>query len=375
MSSASTESRIENICAPLVDPTGTSPDKTPGLVVGFVNESGSGVVGFGTTRLRRGRQPNGSTFFGIGSVTKIFTGLILAKAVTEGRIRLDGSISDYLKDDLNLDPSITPRQLVTHTAGLPRLPDNILEDRGHVRRGRHDPSRASVGSDYSREHLAACLRSAGSANASADAPLKYSNLGFGILGIAMADHLGFRSFDSMIRAYITGPLQMTSTGAKSPTLRGKVRASPAIGHERSRGRLRPAPFPDMGVLEASGELISTADDMIRLLRAFTGISRTPLGRACAEAMTPLHSAGRTQIGYGIKVVPSRSGVRTYGKGGSTAGYTSLTLWIMEPKVGLVLLANRGHFKRLDLAGWELIRTVAPPPDQSMLDTFFDFRYE
>ena len=76
---------ILNRVAPrLVDASGGSLDKTPGLVVGFVTESGLEVLSFGTKMIGSEQRPDGNTQFGLGSVTKVFTGLILAKAVADG---------------------------------------------------------------------------------------------------------------------------------------------------------------------------------------------------------------------------------------------------------------------------------------------------
>jgi CubicO group peptidase (beta-lactamase class C family) len=348
---------IKKVFEPLVDRSGRSPDKAPGLVIGFVTESGSGVVGLGTTRLSNGSTPDGNTLFAIGSISKIFTGFILAKAVLDGKIDIDESINTYLKDDLNVDPSITPARLVSHTSGLPNLPDNITQFRDLDNDGVNDSTPANPGQNYTREQLAACLKSACGASTGPGARAKYSNLGFGILGIALEDRLGFRSFDRMTNAYIATPLNMTNTGVKSLTSRAKVNTTSAVGYDFTSGRLRPVPFPDMGALASAGGLISTADDMLRLLRGLTGIRSTPLKEVFLKAMTPLHSKGNTEIAYGIKIVHSRSGARIYGKDGSTTGYTSLILWMREPQIGLILLTNRGHFKRLNQAGLKLINTA------------------
>ncbi|TLX48023.1 serine hydrolase [Pseudoalteromonas phenolica] len=74
--------------------------------------------------LSNGETPNNQTLYEIGSITKTYTGLVVAKAIQDGKVELDKDIRQYLKDDeyKNLELSnryITLRHLLTHTSGLP----------------------------------------------------------------------------------------------------------------------------------------------------------------------------------------------------------------------------------------------------------------
>jgi hypothetical protein len=108
--------------------SGGSLDKTPGLVVGFVTESGPEVLSFGTKMIDREQRPDGNTHFGLGAVTNVFTGFVLAKAVVDGVVSIDDSANRYLPAPLKLrDSAITLRNLVTHTSGLLNFPENQTE--------------------------------------------------------------------------------------------------------------------------------------------------------------------------------------------------------------------------------------------------------
>lgn len=360
MSPSEIEATIKDLAEPLVAKTRGSPQMVPGLVVGFTTEAGSGVLGFGTTRLRGGDEPGGGTFFGIGSITKIFTGIILAKAVVDGDVQLDDSVNNYLKGDLRLDPSISAQDLVTHSAGLPDFPANLAEFRDFDNDGRNDSVRDNPGRNYTRAQMAACLRGDCGRGGAVGAQSKYSNLGFGLLGIALQDRLGFADFDSMNREYITKPLGMHNTGLKSRRMRQKVFSRAAIGYDGSGGNLRPVPFPEMGALASAGGLITTADDMILLLRALTGLDKTKLSSALTKAIQPLNRMGKDEIAYGIKVSRSASGATLYSKGGATAGFSSFIVWSRTPKVGFILMANRGRFGKLQKVGLDLANRATSP---------------
>jgi CubicO group peptidase (beta-lactamase class C family) len=78
---------------------------------------------FGT--LSNGDTPNDQTIYEIASITKTYTGLVVAQAILDGKVELDKDIRHYLKNNeyKNLELSnqyITLRHLMTHTSGLPQ---------------------------------------------------------------------------------------------------------------------------------------------------------------------------------------------------------------------------------------------------------------
>ena len=97
-----------------------------GIVVGIVDEHGSRVFSYGKTKKDGIEDVNGDTLFEIGSITKVFTSLLLEDMVDHGELRLDDPIGKFLPADVKT-PSykgkeITLVDLATHTSGLPRVP-------------------------------------------------------------------------------------------------------------------------------------------------------------------------------------------------------------------------------------------------------------
>ncbi len=100
-----------------------------GIVVGVVDGNGRRVVGHGRLAADDPRVPDADTVFEIGSITKVFTAIVLADMVERDEARLDAPVRELLGPDARL-PSrdgieITPLHLATHSSGLPRLPDNL----------------------------------------------------------------------------------------------------------------------------------------------------------------------------------------------------------------------------------------------------------
>jgi serine-type D-Ala-D-Ala carboxypeptidase/endopeptidase len=94
-----------------------------GLVVAILRGGEPSTRGFGRARSDSEVPPDGDTLFEIGSVTKLFTALLLADMAADGLVGLDDSLAEYLPAGVDLpraDPPITLAQLASHAAGLPR---------------------------------------------------------------------------------------------------------------------------------------------------------------------------------------------------------------------------------------------------------------
>ncbi len=109
----------------------------------------------------------------IGSVSKVFTALLLALEVVEGRLTLETRLGELMPalDDRPLS-EVTLSALVTHTSGLPRLPPGMW--RRTFNRHRHNPY-----ADYDEQMLIAAIRDL---TPKPSSRARYSNLGFGLLG-------------------------------------------------------------------------------------------------------------------------------------------------------------------------------------------------
>ncbi len=98
------------------------------MVVGVIDPSGPRTVAYASTK--KGEGPvDANTVFEIGSVTKVFTSLLLADAVRRGEVALTDPVSKYLPPNVKVPErggkKITLVDLATHTSGLPRMPTNF----------------------------------------------------------------------------------------------------------------------------------------------------------------------------------------------------------------------------------------------------------
>ncbi len=96
----------------------------PGLVLGAVRNGETAVAGFGETSTGSGKTPDGDTLMRVGSVTKVFTGAVLASLVADGTVAFTDPLQTHIGADVTV-PGENGHQirlidLATHTSGLPR---------------------------------------------------------------------------------------------------------------------------------------------------------------------------------------------------------------------------------------------------------------
>jgi CubicO group peptidase (beta-lactamase class C family) len=311
--------------------------KSVGMVVGIVTPRERRIVGYGRLALDDPRIPDGGTVFEIGSVTKVFTSLLLADMARRGEVALTDPVARYLPAGTKLPERngkpITLADLATHTSGLPFAPPD-------------PPDAAAYGEEQLFRFLAAYELPGEPGSRWA-----YSNLGAGLLGIALARRAGV-DYEALVRARITGPLGMRSTAvAVSPEMRERM----AAGHDAT---LRPAREWLLAGLPGAGSLRSSADDLLTLLGAFLGHARTPLAPAMASMLHTRRPGPSFEQALGWWVVPlgpGDEGIVTHG--GSTFGYSATVAYDPRAGVGVVVLSN-GVENDGGLA-WHLLRPAFP----------------
>jgi CubicO group peptidase (beta-lactamase class C family) len=351
--------RADAISSPAFTPNPTDLTQCVGGAAVIVTPDETVVRGWGATELGGTVAPGADTLFQIGSVTKVFTGLAAARLVEEGTITLDTAPDAMLAADLRdaLPSWPTLRALLTHHAGLPAFPDNLVDRDGD---GMRDPGidPRSPASGYGRGDLRASLEGF---VAPPEAPYSYSNVGIGIAGIALQDRLALTNYDATLRQLVTDDLAMRDTWGEVAAIPAEALGRLATGHAVRGAERVPGILGQMGVLASAGEIVTTPADMARFLRAVVGLDATALAGAITRATTSLEPGpeGR-MMGYAVEV-ETLEGITLYRKGGNTSSYGAYLIWSTEPAVGVAVLTNCGGFMRVvELA--EALHAAARPAD-------------
>lgn len=268
-----------------------------------------------------GKCPPERAIFEIGSITKVFTGLLLAQAVTEGKVKLETTIGDVAgKDQTFADPrvsAITLKQLATHTSGLPRLPDNLSDGIQH-----EDPY-----ANYDRGKLMAFLAEA---HLTAEGPFEsdYSNLGMGLLGDLLS-RVYDKPWETLIAEKITGPLGMKDTVVR---LDNDQKARFTLPYA---GKKKESPWT-FEVLAGCGALRSTALDLVTFGKALLHPETTPFKEAIELMEQPQTKEGD----FGLALMLTHpGGQKAYEHNGGTAGFRSMLQVVPETDTIRVLLSN------------------------------------
>lgn len=301
-----------------------APRAGQGIVVGVLGPEGRRFVARGTGA---GARVDRDTLFEIGSITKVFTSLILADMIEKGQVSLDDPAAKFLPPGHRMPErggrQITLRDLATHRSGLPRMPDNI----GVMT----DPDGPFAG--YDEAKLLAFLdhyqlpRDIGS-------QWEYSNLGVGLLGYLLSRAAG-TDYETLLRRRITGPLGMNDTMIALPPSQA-ARLVPAFDTY-----MQPARPWDIGVLRGAGGIRSSAADMLIFAQAALD-PRSPIApamRTALSARAPVRDNKRVEQALGWVIMHPGPGRELLMHDGGTGGFR--TVLALEPSKGraVVVLVN------------------------------------
>ncbi len=305
-----------------------------GVAIGVLKDGEHHTFGFGRTAGPGSSAPDGDTVYEIGSITKVFTGVLLADAVVRGDARLDQPATELLPEGVRLRrkrywvpwnkeaPPITLQHLSTHSSGLPRLPTNL--DDGEV-------NPADPYAHYTAEALHRFVNEHKPARAPGT-KYEYSNLAAGLLGHLLAEQSG-QSYEALVKQTVLDPLGMQDS---SITLSDDQRARLAKPYTDPT---TPAANWHLSALAGAGALRSTASDMLRFADAQLDQPEGRLGEAINLAwkvhQEPIEGVDLSVcLGWHV----AKDGATRWHNGG-TGGYRSMLLVSRKLNLAVVLLTN------------------------------------
>jgi beta-lactamase class C len=310
----------------------------PGVAVALYHDGKAYLINYGMADRETNIPVTSDTIFEIASITKVFTSTALAYEVVQGNMHLNDSVILYfpaLSNTTGPIGQITLLHLATHRSSLPRMPPPL--------RG---------GRQYDPNGLVAFLKTW-----KPDYPIAtryvYSNLGFAILGQAIANVLQ-TNYEGVIKQVITGPLEMHSTMVNVPA---ELQNNYAQGYNKQGKRAKRYgfnPWPGGGALRSTGR------DMLKFLLANLGIEGpSDLVKAMEFAQKgQVKISERLTMGLGWQVFKSDEGAILIDKNGGVVGFSSYIGMIPATKSGIVLLCNKGKTQITQLGREILLRLNA-----------------
>ncbi len=298
-------------------------------------------------------KPDAGSAFELGAVSEVFTGVLLARAAAEGRVRFATPVRELLPDDFVVaDPALGALPLVdlaTHRAGLPALPPNLMPE---------DPADPYAG--YDELDLAALL-----ANYRRDGPppaSAYSPLDAGLLGYLLGRRYG-TSYAQALEEQVLKPLGLRHTG---------VDDDPALRTGHAAGTV--APHWHFGVLAGAAGLRSTLGDLMDFLAANLHPPASPLRAALLLARQPRESRGPQTAGLSWYLVEATADGQTWPivwRASVTAGFAAFLGFRTDRQQALVLLGDSdADLAPLGLA-WLKHEAAPPPPPAAVAPATID----
>lgn len=323
--------RYRNELQPLIEDF-VHRQQIPGFAIGVIQDDRLVYAhGFGVKNLVHNHDPvTPRSLFHMASITKTFVATSIMQLVEAGRINLDTPVVQYLPYFRVADDryqTITVRQMVTHTSGMPDVGDNEWDkpqyDDGALERYVRSLSNQKLifapGTDF-----------------------RYSNMAFEVLGDLIAKVSG-ESFDDYVQHHILTPLKM-----RDSTLLIK-KTDPKLmtwGHERDKdGHVFPSKvYPYNRMHSPSSDLHSNIEDMARW--ALANLNHGELdGRRILNEQTydimwkPAHKLSDSD-GVGISwFLGEYRGQATVSHGGGDTGYATFLVLLPEKKIAVVFMAN------------------------------------
>jgi len=323
-----------------------------GLVIGIVKGENSRVIAYGETIKGSGIAPDGNTLYEIGSISKVFTCVLLASLIQSDDVNLKDPLQKYLPPSVTVPvydgKPITLEHLATHTSGLPRMPDNF------------EPGDSlNPYADYSVERMYAFLN--GYELKRPPGQYEYSNFAMGLLGHVLADHMG-TSYEKLLKDRICNPLGMNDTGIALNQEQEKRLAPPY------NAALKPARNWDIPALAGAGAIRSSANDMIKFIKENLKKDSTPLSKAVRFAQVKRHTM-ENGLAMGLGWHFARDGATLWHNGG-TGGYHGWLAISPDNGIGVVVLCNTANM-RLDEFGEQVTRIalgqkVNPPEPRKIV---------
>ena len=327
-----------------------------GAAVAWVDADGTVFFNSGTMSVADPRAISPDTQFEIGSITKVFTALLLAESERLGKVARTDPAAKYLLpvgDPAQAElAGITLVSLATHTSGLPRLPANFTT-----------ASAPSPYAAYDNAKLVKALRTEG-VNAPADHAVLYSNFGSAVLGEALAAAWD-TSYADALTEHVLNPLGLKATSLGLTGLPPPLDLAPGYANGKMVTNWTHRAFA------SAGGLRSSARDMALFLAACLGQGNRPLHAALEATLTPQEiyddTGGHIGLAWMLTDEPE-SPIAWHN--GATAGSHAFLAFNRKAGTGVVILTN--FSQPSEALGFSLLGVPVPGPKTEVLKNATDF---
>ncbi len=296
----------------------------------LVAESGKVIYkkGFGMANMEWNIPNKPDTKFRIGSITKQFTSMLIMQLVEDGKIDLEGKLTDYLPDyRKDTGDSVTIHHLLTHTSGIPSYTNipNFFQDVSRDPYSVDETIKKFCSGDFEFEP---------------GTKFRYNNSGYFLLG-AVIEKVTGKAYEDVLKERILNPLRMKNTGYDHHET---IIPNRAEGYRKTFDGLENAPYLDMGLPYSAGALYSSVEDLYIWDQALYTEKLISNKMKALLFKSHIPSGIGEHYGYGWtilkrKIPESKKTVNIISHGGGINGFNTLIERLVDDKHLIVLFNN------------------------------------
>ena len=293
------------------------------IAVGYLDGDHVEFYNYGQSALKNGFEVNEHSIYEIGSISKVFTTIMLSEMVLLDKMKLTDPIKTYLPSTIAVptrnSKEITLFDLATHSSGLPRMPNNFSPT-----------NPLNPYADYTID-LAYEFMSNHELTRDIGSLFEYSNYGMGILGHTL-ERISGMSYEELMIARIADPLNMNNTRI---VFTDKMKKNLARAHSNGRE----VENWDIPALAGAGAIRSSTSDMLKFLKANTTTNKSTLNKAMKKShqIAYTNTEQDFEMGLGWHYVNSDSKIVWHN--GGTGGYRAFAGFVEGTQKGVVVLTN------------------------------------
>ena len=291
----------------------------------LVAENGKVIYkkGFGMANMEWKIPNTPDTKFRLGSITKQFTATLILQLVEQGKVKLDGKLSDYVPEyRKDIGAKVTVHQLLDHTSGIP----SYTGVPGFFRDVSRNPYTVD---DFVKKYASSDLEF------EPGSKFSYNNSGYFLLG-AIIEKVTGKPYEQVLKEKILDPVGMKNTGFDH---HATILEKRAAGYARTGDSYNNAAYLDMSIPYAAGSMYSTVEDLYLWDQAL--YTDRLLSAASKELM---YKPNLNNYAYGWDVTPVSFGksiapVSRIAHGGGINGFSTTIVRFPVQKNLIVILDN------------------------------------
>ena len=315
------DSIVDNIVKPFIHNSANA-----GISLGIIQNNETTFYHYGETKKEIGNLPKNNTIYEIGSISKTFTGYLLAQAITSKKVNLDDDIRKYMVAKYpNLEFESNPiliKHLVNHTSTLPRLPENLDQQPNFDSENPY--------ANYSKEMISMNLQNF-QMKTQPGIKQEYSNFGMALLGTIL-ENVYRKTYGALLKNYISLPFKMKNTFENIPK---NQKINFATGYNTSGLETKRW---DLVNFVGAGGIKSTIEDMTLYLQE--NILEINPNIILGHEVT--FETEKQFSGLAWVINKTKDNNTFIWHNGGTGGFTSFCGFIKEKKCGVVILNNSGN---------------------------------